>query len=138
MPEPDWAEQELVLSSRLGELERVDELTLECARTVGLPDDQSMMVAIAVVEAVTNAIVHGNRFADDKVVTVRYCCAPGALKVIVHDEGRGFDLACVWDPTTPDRCMECSGRGIYIMREIMNSVEFDMSEGTTVTMEKTA
>ena len=136
MPEGSCGEQELVLPSKLDELERVDQLALECARTVGLSEEQSMMAAIAVVEAVTNAIVHGNQFADDKSVKVTYCCSPGALRVTVHDEGEGFDLACVWDPTTPDHCLECSGRGIYIMREVMDSVEFDMSDGTTVTMVK--
>lgn len=138
MPEAICGEQELVLPSTLGQLDRVDELTLRCTRTAGLSDDQSMMVAIAVVEAVTNAIVHGNRLAEDKSVIVRYSCSPGTFKVVVHDEGEGFDLTCVWDPTTPERCMECSGRGIYIMREIMDSVEFDMSKGTTVTMIKAA
>ena len=136
MAEAVCGEREVVLPSELTQLERIDELTLECARTAGLGDDQTMMVAIAVVEAVTNAIVHGNRLEDDKLVTVRYCCSPGTIKVIVHDEGEGFDLTCVWDPTTPERCMNCSGRGIYIMREVMDSVEFDMSDGTTVTMTK--
>jgi serine/threonine-protein kinase RsbW len=126
----------LVLPSALTELEKVDALTLECSRKAGLGKEQSMMVAIAVIEAVTNAIVHGNRFADDKFVTLRFDCEPGLVKVTVHDEGKGFDLACVWDPTSEDRQMECSGRGIYIMREVMDSVEFDMSDGTTVVMTK--
>ena len=136
MSEGSCGEQELVLPSKLAQFEQVDELALQCARTAGLGDDQSMMVAIAVVEAVTNAIVHGNCFADDKVVTVRYGCSPGKISVVVHDEGEGFDLGCVWDPTTDDHCMDCSGRGIYIMREVMDSVEFDMSKGTTVMMTK--
>jgi serine/threonine-protein kinase RsbW len=126
----------LVLPSVLTELEKVDGLALECAKEAGLNEADSMMVAIAVIEAVTNAIVHGNHFADDKFVTIQFDCEPGKVKVIVHDEGKGFDLSCVWDPTSPDKQMECSGRGIYIMREVMDSVEFDMSDGTTVTMMK--
>jgi anti-sigma regulatory factor (Ser/Thr protein kinase) len=55
---------------------------------------------------------------------------------MVHDEGPGFDMSCLGDPTDPDKCMRCSGRGIYIMRQVMDSVEFDMSDGTTVTMTK--
>lgn len=136
MPESCKSNGKLVLSSVLTELEKVDGLTLECAKTAGLREDQTMMVAIAVVEAVTNAIVHGNRFAEDKLVTLELECKPGFIKATVHDEGKGFDLGCVWDPTSPDRQMECSGRGIYIMREVMDSVEFDMSDGTTVVMTK--
>ncbi|MFH1501912.1 MAG: ATP-binding protein [Candidatus Eisenbacteria bacterium] len=136
MPDACNSNGKLVLPSELRELERVDALTLECTRKAGLPEDQAMMVAIAVVEAVTNGIVHGNNFADDKVVTLEFACKPGLIKVIVHDEGKGFDMTCVWDPTSPDHQMDCSGRGIYIMREVMDSVEFDMSDGTTVVMTK--
>ena len=136
MPESCRSNGKLVLPSVLTELEKVDGLTLECAKDAGLGEDDSMMVAIAVVEAVTNAIVHGNRFADDKFVTVQFDCEPGKVKVIVHDEGDGFDISCIWDPTSPEKQMECSGRGIYIMREVMDTVEFDMSDGTTVTMTK--
>lgn len=136
MPEACPGRDELVLPSRLDELERVDRLALECAAKAGFPEDQRTMVAIAVVEAVTNAIVHGNRYAHDRSVTVRFDCEPGKVKIVVRDEGEGFDLACVFDPTTPDHCMECSGRGIYIMREVMDTVEFDMTHGTTVTMTK--
>lgn len=126
----------LVLPSELNELDRVDALALECAKTAGLPEDQAMMLAIAVIEAVTNGIVHGNGFAKDKVVTLEFACEPGLVKVIVHDEGDGFDMTCVWDPTSPGHEMDCSGRGIYIMREVMDSVDFDMSDGTTVVMTK--
>ncbi len=136
MSEPCNCNGKLVLPSVLTELEKVDGLTLECAKTAGLSKDQTMMVAIAVIEAVTNAIVHGNRFAEDKFVRLKFDCKPGVVKVTVHDEGKGFDLACVWDPTSEDRQMECSGRGIYIMREVMDTVDFDMSDGTTVVMTK--
>jgi serine/threonine-protein kinase RsbW len=136
MSEPACGTEELVLASRLEELERVDEASLRCARHAGLDEGRSTEVAIAVVEAVTNAIMHGNREDQSKVVRVQYACVPGTIKVTVHDEGAGFDPTCLPDPTDPDRCMRCSGRGIYIMRHVMDSVEFDVSNGTTVTMTK--
>lgn len=80
--------------------------------------------------------MHGNRQDESKTVKVQYACAPGTIKVRVRDEGNGFDVACLLDPTDPERCMCCSGRGIYIMRHVMDSVEFEMSNGTTVTMTK--
>jgi serine/threonine-protein kinase RsbW len=136
MAEAACGTEELVLPSRLDELERVDEASLRCARQAGLDEGRSTQVAIAVVEAVTNAIMHGNRQDDSKLVRVRFACAPGEIRVVVHDEGPGFDVSCLSDPTDPERCMQCSGRGIYIMRQVMDSVEFDMSDGTTVTMTK--
>jgi serine/threonine-protein kinase RsbW len=136
MAEAACGTEELILPSRLDELERVDEASLRCARQAGLDEGRSTEVAIAVVEAVTNAIMHGNRLDDTKVVRVQFACVPGGIKVMVHDEGRGFDASCLADPTDPERCMQCSGRGIYIMRQVMDSVRFDMSDGTTVTMTK--
>jgi serine/threonine-protein kinase RsbW len=130
--------KELVLPSALESLEEIDRATLRIARLAGLDRDAATAVAIAMVEAVTNAIVHGNRRNAEKAVRVSYRWGPGRISVDVHDEGEGFDLSCVADPTDPARCMECSGRGIFIMRQIMDNVEFDMPKGrgTTVTMTK--
>lgn len=131
--------KELTLPSALESLEEIDKATLRIARVAGLDHDAATALAIAMVEAVTNAVVHGNRRSAEKVVRVRYRWAPGKITVDVHDEGDGFDLSRILDPTDPARCMECSGRGIFIMRQIMDSVEFDMprGQGTTVTMTKT-
>ena len=136
MSEAACGTEELTLTSRLEELERVDEASLRCARQAGLDEGRSTEVAIAVVEAVTNAILHGNRQDESKLVRVQYACLPGEIRVVVRDEGGGFDVACLLDPTDPERCMRCYGRGIYIMRHVMDTVEFDVSNGTTVTMTK--
>jgi serine/threonine-protein kinase RsbW len=130
--------KELTLPSALSSIEEIDRATLRVARLAGLDDEASTAIAIAMVEAVTNAIVHGNRRSAEKAVQVRYCWVPGKITVTVHDEGDGFDLSRVLDPTDPMRCMECSGRGIFIMRQVMDTVDFDMPKGcgTTVTMTK--
>ena len=130
--------EELALPSRLDELDRVDATTIACARRAGFDDTAATEVAIAVIEAVTNAIIHGNRFDDNKRVRIAYGCAPGALVVTIEDQGSGFDLCMVPDPTDPDRHMACSGRGIFIMQQVMDEVEFDISEetGTKVTLTK--
>jgi serine/threonine-protein kinase RsbW len=128
--------EDMILASELETLERVDRATLRCAKRAGLAEGASNDVAIAVVEAVTNAVVHGNKLSGDKKVRVKYEWGPGTITVRVHDEGTGFDPSTVPDPTDPGFCMRCSGRGIYIMRQVMDSVAFDMSHGTTVTMTK--
>jgi serine/threonine-protein kinase RsbW len=130
--------EELVLASELEVLDRVDAATLRCAREAGLDEGLSTDVAIAVIEAVTNAVVHGNRFGGDKRVRVKFDWEPGKIWITVHDEGIGFDLSTIPDPTDPQRFMACAGRGIYIMKQVMDSVEFDMNSGggTTVTMSK--
>ena len=132
--------EEVVLPSELEVLDSIDESTLKYSRLAGIDDDTASMVAIAAIEAVTNAVLHGNAESGGKEVIVRYEWKPGEFRITVHDEGKGFDLSCVHDPTDPERCMASSGRGIYIMREVMDSVEFEMSNelGTTVTLMKSA
>jgi serine/threonine-protein kinase RsbW len=132
--------EEVVLPSELEVLNSVDKASLKYCALAGLDEHTSSMVAMAAIEAVTNAVVHGNRLSPDKKVTVRYEWRPGEFRVTVSDEGEGFDLVCVPDPTDPERCLASSGRGIYIMREVMDTVDFDISgkRGTTVTMSKVA
>ena len=140
MPDAPSGTEEVVLPSELEVLDSIDESTLKYSRLAGIDDDTASMVAIAAIEAVTNAVLHGNAESGGKEVIVRYEWKPGEFRITVHDEGKGFDLSCVHDPTDPERCMASSGRGIYIMREVMDSVEFEMSKelGTTVTMTKSA
>jgi serine/threonine-protein kinase RsbW len=129
----------MTLPSALDALDVIDKATLRVARLAGFTGAAAGAIAMAMIEAVTNAIVHGNRLDPDKTVSVRYRWKPGLFAAEVHDEGGGFDLSCVYDPTDPERCMACSGRGIFIMRQIMDSVDFEMDDarGTTVTMTKT-
>ena len=140
MTEAPSGTEEVVLPSELEVLDGVDESTLKYCRLAGIDDGAASMVAIAAIEAVTNAVLHGNAESGGTEVKVRYDWEPGQFRITVHDQGKGFDLKCVLDPTDPERCMESSGRGIYIMREVMDSVEFEMSAeaGTTVTMVKHA
>jgi serine/threonine-protein kinase RsbW len=140
MPDAPSGTEEVVLPSELEVLDSIDESALKYSRLAGIDDDTASMVAIAAIEAVTNAVLHGNAACGGKEVRVRYEWEPGRVTITVHDEGKGFDLSCVPDPSDPERCMASSGRGIYIMREVMDSVEFEMSNelGTTVTLMKSA
>jgi len=129
--------EELVLASDFAVLDRVDELAVKYGRLAGFEDGPLMEIAIAVVEAVTNAIVHGNKRDTAKRVKMRIEWEPGKFGLTVHDEGDGFDLTCVMDPTDPERCMETSGRGIYIMRQVMDTVDYEMGEGQGTTLRLT-
>ena len=112
---------ELVLPSELKVLDRVDRETLRYSRLAGFDDATAGMLAMAAIEAVTNAVVHGNRQLPGKKVLLKYGWSPGRIEITVTDEGDGFDLSCILDPTDPERCLASSGRGIYIMREIMDT-----------------
>ncbi len=99
------------------------------------PQDTRVNVPLACDEAITNAIVHGNRSQPDKKVSIQIYASPNRFRMRVRDEGEGFDLAKVADPTRGDALLRSSGRGVYLMRNIMDSVEFK-ENGRVIELEK--
>ncbi len=93
---------------------------------------------MAVREAVTNAMVHGNQEDEAKSVEVTFNCRANELEVEISDQGSGFDPTEVPDPTDPGNLMKTSGRGIFLMRTFMDDIEWlaRPDGGTTVRMTK--
>lgn len=79
---------------------------------------------VAVAEALANAIVCGNGSDPARWVAVRAECHPGALRVHVTDEGDGFNPAAVPDPIGTDDLERACGRGLFLIRNLSDSVEF--------------
>ena len=102
----------------------VEQVTREC-RVLALPARQcALNVPVALTEALSNAILRGNRGARDKQVRVRAVVSDTALVLEVADEGTGFDLdACTIDPTSPGNIEREDGRGLFLMRSLMDRVE---------------
>lgn len=129
----------LTIGSRLELLALVHGLIAEMANSFALDEETASALTIAVIEAGTNAIQHGNVFAADKSVTFRFEVEPGEVSVRVEDHGRGFDPARVENPTDPSNLLDPHGRGLYLMRELMDEVSFETrpDHGTTVRLRKT-
>jgi len=93
-------------------------------------------VELALDEALDNAVVHGNRMDRHKLVQVLCCCEPGkGLSIVVKDQGQGFDPGAVPDPTAPENIGREHGRGIWLMKSVMDEVSFERG-GTEVRMRK--
>src|SRR5262245_33920073 len=106
----------------------------------GLPevDGNNFEIELALREALVNAIVHGNKRKTHKHVHVKCRFSmDGEVSMTVEDEGRGFQHNSVPDPTTPDNWLRTHGRGIYLMRSLMDEVEFEQG-GSVVHMRKRA
>jgi serine/threonine-protein kinase RsbW len=116
---------ELEIPNDVGEIERVVELIRHECKAMKFAERQYMLnVPVALTEALSNAILRGNREDPAKRVRVVARVSRAALIVEVIDEGRGFDLdACTVDPTTPDHLHNEDGRGLFLMRKLMDSVE---------------
>ncbi len=102
----------------------------------GFPVSESRInVPLACDEALTNAVIHGNGRDPDKKVNVQIYVSHSRFKIRVADQGEGFNMDSVENPLEGENLLRSSGRGIYMMRSIMDSVEFK-DGGRVVEMEK--
>ena len=98
--------------------------------------DCRINVPLACDEALTNAIIHGNGSDVDKKVSVHIYVSSSRFKMRVKDQGAGFDVNKVADPLEGENMMRSSGRGVYLMKSIMDNVEYK-DGGKVVELEKT-
>jgi len=129
---------ELRFASRIGAVEEAAGAVAEFLSRLGVGEDIAFGVDMAIREAVTNAILHGNKLDETKFADVSLKSLPGAFEITVHDQGTGFDPSGIPDPTEAQNILKTSGRGIFFMRSLMDEVEWtiDSKGGTTVRMMK--
>jgi serine/threonine-protein kinase RsbW len=114
----------------------VDKL-MRLIRKCGRAAEGESDVEIALREALANAIIHGNHENPRKHVHVRCRCKRDEVSIAVKDEGRGFDINKMPDPTAPENTGSVHGRGIYLMKTLMDEVRFEEG-GVVVHMRKSA
>ena len=128
-------EYNLVIPSKLEKLIEVEKVAEKVAAVSRLSKDQCNNIAIAVTEAVGNAIVHGNHKNARKNVRIHFQVTNKTITVEVQDEGKGFDPDKLSNPLKPENIMKENGRGIFILKSLMDKVSFHFSpEGTTIRM----
>ena len=129
---------ELSLPSRIETVATAAALVADFVSRSGITEDAAFGIDMAVREAVTNAVVHGNRQDENKTVDVTLKSSPDAVEISVHDQGAGFNPEDVPDPTAEENILKASGRGIFFMRSFMDEVNWLIRPGggTTVRMLK--
>lgn len=125
----------LSLPSRLELLGVVDKIADGITEFLNFEDVDKDAVAISVIEACTNAIQHGHHAVENRMVAVTFELEPDAVTICIEDEGTGFRPAEGEDMTPPD-LLATRGRGIFIMRSMMDAVDFDFTNGTRVRLTK--
>ena len=129
---------ELSLPSRIETVAAAAAAVADFVSKSGVSEDAAFGIDMAVREAVTNAVVHGNSQDEDKVVDIILKSSPDAVEISVHDQGPGFNPNEVPDPTVEENLLKTSGRGIFFMRSFMDEVDWFLPPegGTTVRMLK--
>jgi len=105
--------------------EAVELIARHCFATWEAPRRAHFRLRVALSEALANAIVYGNGEVESRMVEVRAECLPDAVRLHVTDEGSGFDPATVHDPVTPYDLEVPRGRGLFLIRNLMDDVRFN-------------
>ena len=91
----------------------------------------------SVIEAVGNAITHGNQSNINKKITVSIQVNKNKINIEVQDEGTGFDVNSLPDPLAPENLLNPRGRGIFLIKSLMDKVMVDSNgKNSTLIMEK--
>ncbi len=130
---PEW--HEIVIGSTPQARLEAEAVILQAVNALGFSEEARFSIKLAMEEAVTNAIKHGNRFDKTKKVFLRWACNHKSFTLSVRDEGRGFDPKDVPDPTAPENLTLPYGRGLMLIQAYMDRVEYNAA-GNEVTMVK--
>ncbi len=121
----------LELESTYEELERVEGLLNDLQQALGFDDDFYARLMLTVSEAATNAVVHGNDLDNSKKAIILAEVSDSVLTVTTTDEGNGFDPEAVPNPLDEENLLNTSGRGVFLMQEYADEVEYQ-NEGRTL------
>jgi serine/threonine-protein kinase RsbW len=111
----------------------VERFVDEICEFYNIGDENYGNILIAITEAVSNAIYHGNRLDPDKSVRFFYETKDNNLCFTVQDEGRGYNPETLPDPTDPENVENPNGRGVFLMRRLTDDIKF-FDEGRKVEM----
>lgn len=129
--------KKLTLPSKIEKIEEAAYFVEKIAKKMKFSASDVDNIAIATTEAVSNAIIHGNKEDRSKQVLLEVFPEEDRIVIIVQDEGEGFNPETVEDPLHPDNLLRERGRGIFILKSLMDEVEYSFPEkGTRVTMTK--
>ena len=128
----------VTFTSRREFLDPVQSLSEQLIEEVGFAGDDNYWMVTAVREAVTNAVIHGNREEPGTHVEIAFELLVDGIRIVISDEGDGFDVDSLPDPVSQEHLLDSSGRGVFLMRQLMDEVEYSFPDGggTTVSMLK--
>ncbi len=114
----------------------VEAFVLDAAIKAGLKEEKFNNLSLAVAEAISNSMKHGNKNDKSKKVSITIEADDVKMVVTLKDEGDGFNPQDIPDPTKPENILKDSGRGIHIMRSLLDDLRFNFTpDGTEIILE---
>ncbi|HEY5521943.1 MAG TPA: ATP-binding protein [Desulfuromonadaceae bacterium] len=127
---------DITLPSHTRYLRMIGRIGEKVAQEIDCPEDirktLSSQLAVVLTEGLVNAIEHANSSDPDKEIHVRINASKEKLVVRIYDNGVGFDLNAVPTPSFTSCGLEEKGRGIFILRSLMDTVKYTRSDGGNV------
>jgi len=112
-----------IRSSR-SNIKEIEKLLLSVNEEFRLPEEQFNNVLIAVSELLLNAIVHGNKQDEKKLVKFAVGFDDKKMIISIVDEGNGFDETKMNDPTLEENILKTSGRGMFIVKSLVDDFSY--------------
>jgi len=112
------------LASNINSLAKVENIIESIKDEHQIPDEIYGNILVSVSEGVNNAIKHGNLLDNEKVVAFSFQVLKNCYEFTISDKGPGFDFTNIPDPTHPDNLEKIDGRGIFIMENLSDKLEF--------------
>ena len=125
--------KKIKIESIMANLRKVENAIDEITASLGIKADDYGKILVATMEAVNNAITHGNKGNPGKIVDIEIKYERNRMMVTVTDEGPGFRPSEVPDPTKPENIEELSGRGVFLMTKLADRIDFN-EKGNSVTL----
>jgi serine/threonine-protein kinase RsbW len=126
--------KKLSIESKVENLRIVETSIDNATSEIGISKDNYGKILVSTLEAVNNAILHGNKLNPDKKVIIEiYLRNCSDLEIKVIDEGNGFSPSKVPDPTTPENIEQINGRGVFLMNHLADIISYN-EKGNEVTM----
>lgn len=116
---------ELKIESDISKIKDVEKLVDESLDGIDVAKTIYGNVLISVTEAVNNSIIHGNKRDINKNVLITVNREDDFISFKIEDEGNGFDYSKIPDPTSPDNLKNLNGRGIFLMHQLSDEIEFE-------------
>jgi len=117
--------ESISINSDIENLTVIETMVDTLSKRLGISDEVYGKILISTVEAVNNAILHGNRGDSSKKVKVVVSSDGNIFDVTVTDEGEGFSYLDIPDPTDPKNIENLHGRGVFIMKSLSDSIEYN-------------